>query len=77
MTVRSSPGPRPEALRARVGIVLQAAGLYRHLTVREAVAHWAGLYPRPRDVDEEFLLDACEGHELAWFATQEIGDLLA
>lgn len=31
----------------------------------------------PRDVDEDFLLDACEGHELAWFATQEIGDLLA
>jgi hypothetical protein len=31
----------------------------------------------PRDVDEEFLLDACEGHELAWFATQEVGDLLA
>lgn len=31
----------------------------------------------PRDADEEFLLDACEGHELAWFATQEIGDLLA
>jgi len=31
----------------------------------------------PRDDDEEFLLDACEGHELAWFATQETGDLLA
>jgi len=31
----------------------------------------------PRDDDEEFLLDACEGHELAWFATQEMGDLLA
>ena len=31
----------------------------------------------PRDDDEEFLLDACEGHELAWFATQEVGDLLA
>jgi hypothetical protein len=31
----------------------------------------------PHDVDEEFLLDACDGHELAWFATQEIGDLLA
>lgn len=31
----------------------------------------------PRDADEEFLLDACEGHELAWFATQEISDLLA
>jgi hypothetical protein len=31
----------------------------------------------PYDADEEFLVDACEGHELAWFATQEIGDLLA
>lgn len=31
----------------------------------------------PRDPDEEFLLDAPEGYELAWFATQEIGDLLA
>jgi hypothetical protein len=31
----------------------------------------------PHDADEEFLLGACEGHELAWFATQEIGDLLA
>ncbi len=31
----------------------------------------------PQNEDEEFLLDACEGHELAWFATQEIGDLLA
>lgn len=31
----------------------------------------------PRDDDERFLLDSCEAHELAWFATQEIGDLLA
>jgi hypothetical protein len=31
----------------------------------------------PRDADEQFLLDSCEAHELAWFATQEIGDLLA
>ena len=54
------PGPRPEALRARIGIVLQAAGLYRHLTVREAVAHWAGLYPRPRDVDETIALTGLE-----------------
>ncbi|HZB77217.1 MAG TPA: ABC transporter ATP-binding protein [Solirubrobacteraceae bacterium] len=54
------PGPRPEALRARVGIVLQAAGLYRHLTVREAVAHWAGLYPRPRDVDETIAVTGLE-----------------
>ena len=54
------PGPRPAALRSRVGIVLQAAGLYRHLTVREAVAHWAGLYPRPRDVDETIALTGLE-----------------
>ena len=31
----------------------------------------------PRDADDEFLLDSCEAHELAWFGTQEIGDLLA
>jgi ABC-2 type transport system ATP-binding protein len=43
------PAGRPRALRERVGIVLQSSGMYRHLTVREAVAHWAGLYPRPRD----------------------------
>jgi ABC-2 type transport system ATP-binding protein len=46
------PGARSRALRERVGIVLQSGGMYRHLTVREAVAHWAGLYPAPRDVDE-------------------------
>ncbi|MGH3355811.1 MAG: DUF6912 family protein [Nocardioidaceae bacterium] len=31
----------------------------------------------PGDDDEEFVVDSCEGHELAWFATQEVGDLLA
>ncbi len=46
------PGVRAEALRARVGIVLQGAGIYPHVTVREAVAHWAALYPAPRDVEE-------------------------
>jgi ABC-2 type transport system ATP-binding protein len=54
------PGPRPAALRERIGVVLQAAGLYRHLTVREAVAHWAGMYPRPRDVDETIALTGLE-----------------
>ena len=42
------PGARPLALRERIGIVLQSAGLYRHLTVREAVRHWAGLYRAAR-----------------------------
>jgi len=46
------PQRRELELRRRVGIVLQSSGMYRHVTVREAVAHWAGLYPHPRDVDE-------------------------
>jgi ABC-2 type transport system ATP-binding protein len=50
------PESRPRELRERVGIVLQSSGLYRHIKVREAVAHWAHLYPRPRDVDEVIAL---------------------
>jgi ABC-2 type transport system ATP-binding protein len=46
------PGRRERALRARVGIVLQSSGIYPHLSVREVLEHWAGLYPRPRAVDE-------------------------
>ncbi|MCW2958125.1 MAG: transporter ATP-binding protein [Solirubrobacterales bacterium] len=46
------PGLRSRALRERVGIVLQSSGMYRFVTVREAVAHWASMYPSPRDVDE-------------------------
>jgi ABC-2 type transport system ATP-binding protein len=54
------PGDRPRALRERVGIVLQSCGLYNHLGVREAVAHWAALYPSPRDVDEVVALAGLE-----------------
>jgi ABC-2 type transport system ATP-binding protein len=50
------PAGRPRALRERVGIVLQSSGMYRHVTAREAVEHWASLYPRPRDVDEVIAL---------------------
>jgi ABC-2 type transport system ATP-binding protein len=46
------PGDRPADLRTRMGIVLQSCGTYPHLTVRETVAHWASLYPAPRDVEE-------------------------
>jgi ABC-2 type transport system ATP-binding protein len=46
------PADRAPELRARMGIVLQSSGFYPHLTVREALAHWAALYPAPRDVDE-------------------------
>ena len=50
------PGARAVELRGRIGIVLQSCGIYRHITVREAVEHWASLYPRPRDVDETIAL---------------------
>jgi ABC-2 type transport system ATP-binding protein len=46
------PEHRRRELRQRVGIVLQSTGLYRHIKVREAIEHWARLYPHPRDVDE-------------------------
>jgi ABC-2 type transport system ATP-binding protein len=46
------PSKRSRDLRARMGVVLQSTGLYRHISAREAVAHWAGFYPHPRDVDE-------------------------
>jgi ABC-2 type transport system ATP-binding protein len=39
-------------LRERLGIVLQELAVEPSLTVREAVAHNAGFYPAPRDVDE-------------------------
>jgi ABC-2 type transport system ATP-binding protein len=48
--------PGSAELRARVGIVLQSCGTYPHLSVRETVAHWATLYPAPRDVDEVLAL---------------------
>src|SRR5215216_2956792 len=54
------PGPRPLALRERIGIVLQSSGLYRHLTVHEAVSHWAGFYDAPRDVDETIAVSGLE-----------------
>src|SRR6059058_1559164 len=50
------PEHAPRDLRKRVGIVLQSSGMYRHVTVREAIAHWARFYPHPRDVDEVLAL---------------------
>src|SRR5437763_12192807 len=46
------PGDRPRALRARVGIVLQSTGLYRHIRVREAIDHFGAMYPHPRPAAE-------------------------
>ncbi len=46
------PARRSLELRRRIGIVLQSGGIYGHITPREALAHWAGFYPHPREVDE-------------------------
>ena len=52
--------PKDRSLRAEVGIVLQSCGTYPHLTVRETVAHWAGMYPHPREVAEVLALAGLE-----------------
>ncbi|MGI8629364.1 MAG: ABC transporter ATP-binding protein [Solirubrobacteraceae bacterium] len=59
------PAKRARALRARVGIVLQSSGLYRHIRVREAIAHFAAMYPHPRDIDEVISLTGLTGKENA------------
>ncbi|MDQ6607304.1 MAG: ABC transporter ATP-binding protein [Actinomycetota bacterium] len=69
------PGQRSRALRARVGIVLQSTGLYRHIKVREAVAHFAAMYPHPRDVDEVISLTGLVGKEDALSRTLSGGQL--
>ncbi len=50
------PARRQIELRRRIGIVLQSGGIYSHVTPREALAHWASFYPRPRDVEEVLAL---------------------
>jgi ABC-2 type transport system ATP-binding protein len=55
------PANAPLDLRRRVGIVLQSAGFYPRVTVAEAIGHFAGLYPAPRDPDETIALVGLEG----------------
>src|SRR5947208_3404145 len=69
------PGQRPRPLRARVGIVLQSTGLYRHIKVREAVAHFASMYPHPRSVDEVIAVCGLQGKEDALARTLSGGQL--
>src|SRR4051794_25875439 len=57
------PGKRPRALRERMGIVLQQPGIYQFIRVREALVHFGGLYPHPRDADEVIELVGLEGKE--------------
>ena len=46
------PEHATRAWRARIGIVLQSAGLPDEMTARELVAHFARFYPAPRNVDD-------------------------
>jgi ABC-2 type transport system ATP-binding protein len=69
------PQLRPRELRERVGIVLQSTGVYRHVTVRELLHHFAGLYPAPRDVDEVIDLAGLRGKEDARTRTLSGGQL--
>jgi ABC-2 type transport system ATP-binding protein len=46
------PASRSIELRRRIGIVLQAGGIYGHITPREALRHWASFYSHPREVEE-------------------------
>jgi ABC-2 type transport system ATP-binding protein len=48
----TDPARPNRAWRSRIGIVLQASGPDRYLTVRETVSEYADFYPSPRPVDE-------------------------
>jgi ABC-2 type transport system ATP-binding protein len=69
------PGERSRVLRSRVGIVLQSTGLYRHIRVREALVHFASMYPHPRDPDEVIALTGLAGKENAMARTLSGGQL--
>jgi ABC-2 type transport system ATP-binding protein len=57
------PGHPTRAMRQRVGIVLQSSAFYPRVTVKEAVEHWALLYPKPRDPSEVIALVGLDGKE--------------
>ncbi len=46
------PARGGEALKSRIGIVLQSTGIDPYLTVRETIELYGGYYPRPRPVEE-------------------------
>jgi ABC-2 type transport system ATP-binding protein len=69
------PGERSRELRSRVGIVLQTTGIYRHIRVREALEHFAAMYPHPRDVSEVIDLVGLRGKEDALARTLSGGQL--
>jgi ABC-2 type transport system ATP-binding protein len=57
------PGAPTQEFRQRMGIVLQSSGFYPRVTVKEAVEHWALLYPHPRDPQEVIELVGLDSKE--------------
>jgi len=69
------PAERSIELRRRIGIVLQSGGIYSHITPREALRHWAAMYPHPRDVEEVIALAGLEDRADARARTLSGGQL--
>lgn len=46
------PGHERDALKSRIGIVLQSTGFDRYLTVRETLSMYGSYFPHPKDPDE-------------------------
>jgi ABC-2 type transport system ATP-binding protein len=63
LVLGEDPGRHSRTLRERVGIVLQSSGFYPRVTVKEAVEHWARLYPHPRDPAEVIALVGLDGKQ--------------
>jgi ABC-2 type transport system ATP-binding protein len=54
------PAHAPVELRRRIGIVLQSGSFYPRVTVDEALRHFAGYYPAPREPQETIALVGLE-----------------
>ena len=54
------PARQRQRLKRQIGIVLQASGIDRYLTVTETIAMYAGFYPHPRPTDEVIALVGLE-----------------
>ena len=57
------PARGEEAMKQRVGIVLQTMGFYPNATVRESVEHVGSFYPSPRDARETIALVGLDGND--------------
>ena len=54
------PARQRQRLKRQIGIVLQASGIDRYLTVAETIAMYAGFYPHPRPTGEVIALVGLE-----------------